>query len=154
MHYELKNYFGRPPQFVLTRDRGAEVYYLIKHEGDTPSFHHVAALVELDKVARGGTIHTYHFNMLRTVLEKTALFHGYTHFGKCIKRDDDDADGILHQRFVDLMSHGKYSLFEPDEMGEETRGYFRKIVRDFLERYPSNAALFPDEAIPEGDPTP
>ena len=24
-------------------------------------------LVELDKVARGGVIHTYHFNMLRTV---------------------------------------------------------------------------------------
>jgi hypothetical protein len=52
------------------------------------------------------------------------------------------------------MSHGKYSLFEPDEMGEETRRYFRKIVRDFLERYPFNADLFPDEAIPQGDPTP
>ncbi len=154
LHYELKSHFNRPPQFVLNRDRGTEVYRLTEQKGDTPSFHHVAALVELDKVARGGVIHTYHFNMLRTVLEKTALFHGYTHFGKCIKRDDDDADGILHQRFVDLMSHGKYSLFEPDEMGEETRRYFRKIVRDFLERYPFNADLFPDEAIPQGDPTP
>lgn len=154
LHYELRNHFNRPPQFVLTRDRGTEVYRLCEQKGDTPSFHHVAALVELDKVARGGIIHTYHFNMLRTVLEKTALFHGYTHFGKCIKRDDDDADGILHQRFVDLMSHGKYSLFEPDEMGEETRRYFRKIVRDFLERYPFNAELFPEESISEGDPTP
>lgn len=177
LHYELKSHFNRPPQYTLSRDRRAEfeiaekraqaaakgepvseepipeLYHLIEQKGDTPSFHHVAALVELDKVARGGTIHTYHFNMLRAVLEKTALFHGYTHFGKCIKRDDDDADGILHQRFVDLMSHGKYSLFEPDEMGEETRGYFRKIVRDFLERYPFNAALFPDVAIPTGDPT-
>jgi hypothetical protein len=153
LHYELKNEFNRPPQFVLSRDRGTETYRLTEQRGDTPSFHHVAALVELDKVARGGTIHTYHFNMLRAVLEKTALFHGYTHFGNCIKRDDDDADGILHQRFVDLLSHGKYSLFEPAEMGEETRGYFRKIVHDFLDRYPFNSDLFPQEVIPEGDPT-
>jgi hypothetical protein len=152
LHYELKSHFNRPPQYVLSRDRGTELYRLTEQRGDTPSFQHVAALVELDKVARGGTIHTYHFNMLRAVLEKTALFHGYTHFGKCIKRDEDDADGILHQRFVDLLSHGKYSLFEPTEMGEETRGYFRKIVRDFLGRYPFNADLFPEEVIPEGDP--
>lgn len=153
LHYELKSHFNRPSQYVLSRDRGTEIYRLTEHRGDTPSFHHVAALVELDQVARGGTIHTYHFNMLRAVLEKTALFHGYTHFGKCIKRDEDDADGILHQRFVDLLSHGKYSLFEPAEMGEETRGYFRKIVRDFLDRYPFNAELFPEDTIPEGDPT-
>lgn len=153
LHYEIKNHFNRPPQHVLSRDRGTETYHLTEQHGDTPSFHHVAALVELDKVARGGMIHTYHFNMLRAVLEKTALFHGYTHFGKCIKRDEDDADGILHQRFVDLLSHGKYSLFQPAEMGEDTRRYFRKIVRDFLDRYPFNSKLFPEEAIPEGDPT-
>ena len=152
LHYELKNHFKRPPQYVLSRDRGTEIYRLTEQRGDTPSFHHVAALVELDEVARGGTIHTYHFNMLRAVLEKTALFHGYTHFGKCIRQDEDDADGILHQRFVDLLSHGKYSLFEPAEMGEETRGYFRKIVRDFVDRYPFNSELFPEDAIPEGDP--
>ncbi len=153
LHYELKSHFNRPRQYVLSRDRGTETYHLTEQRGDTPSFHHVASLVELDKVARNGTIHTYHFNMLRAVLEKTALFHGYTHFEKCIKRDEEDADGILHQRFVDLLSHGKYSLFEPAEMGEETRGYFRKIVRDFLDRYPFNPELFPEESIPEGDHT-
>ena len=31
----------------------------------------------------------------------------------CIKEAADDADGILHQRFVDLLSHGKYSMYEP-----------------------------------------
>lgn len=152
LHYELKNTFRRPPQFVLSRDRLSGEYRLREQRGDTPSFHHVAALVELDDVARGGTIHTHHFNMLRAVLEKTALFHGHTHFGACIKRDADDADGVLHQRFVDLLSHGKYSLFQPAEMGEETREYFRRIVRGFLGRYPFNAALFPAEPIPEGDP--
>jgi len=153
LHYELKNSFNRPAQYVLSRDRGTETYRLTEQRGDTPSFHHVASLVELDKVARGGTIHTYHFNMLRCILEKTALFHGYTHFAKCIRQSDDDADGILHQRFVDILSHGKYSLFQPTEMGEETRSHFRRILRDFLDRYSFNEELFPVETIPEGDPT-
>ncbi len=151
LHYELKSSFrGRASQYVLSRLRLTNSYELQSQQGDTPSFHHVAALVELEKVARGEEIQTFHFNMLRAVLEKTALFLGYTHFSACIKRDPDDADGVLHQRFVDLLSHGKYSLYEPVQMGGETREYFRRIVRDFLERFPYNKALFPIEPGPQG----
>lgn len=154
LHYELKNHFrGKASQYVLSRNQANDHYLLRQQQGDTPSFHHVASLVEIDKAAREDTIQTYHFNMLRVILEKTALFHGYTHFGMCIKKDKDDEDGLLHQRFVDLLSHGKYSLYEPVEMGVETKKYFRKIVRDFLERYPFNSDLFPTDPIPEDDRT-
>lgn len=147
LHYEFKNHFSRQSsQYVLNQNRANGEYVIQHQKGDTPSFHHVAALAELHRVSQGDTIHTYHFNMLRVVLEKTALFHGYDHFSACIKRDRDDADGILHQRFVDLLSHGKYALFEPSEMGRETKDYFRKILSDFLERYPFNPNLFPNEA--------
>lgn len=150
LHYELKSYFrGKASQYVLGRERVGNCYELHQQHGDTPAFHHVAALVELDKVARGKAIHTHHFNMLRAILEKTALFHGYTHFGACIKKD---ADGVLHQRFVDLLSHGKYSLYEPAEMGDETKSIFRKIVREFLDRFRYNEALFPPDPIAEEDP--
>lgn len=143
VYYELKNDFrNRAMHYVLAFPRATQRYQLTHQKGDTPSFHHVAALVELDRVARGDEIHTYHFNMLRAVLEKTALFLGYTHFSACIKTGANDADGALHQRFVDLLSHGKYSLYEPEAMGEETKQYFRTIVRQFLERYPYNRALF------------
>jgi len=155
LHYELKNSFGgKRSQYVLSRERATNHYEMISQKGDTPAFHHVSTLVELDRVARGKAIQTHHFNMLRTVLEKTALFHGYMHFGACIKSGPDDADGVLHQRFVDLLSHGKYSLYEPSEMGDETKKFFRKIVRDFLSRYPYNSALFPAEPIPDEDPSP
>jgi hypothetical protein len=60
----------------------------------------------------------------------------------------------LHQRFVDLLSHGKYSLYEPVEMGDETKRIFRKIVRDFLDRYRYNKALFPTDPIADEDPAP
>lgn len=144
LHYELKSHFNsNTTQYMLGRDRHSGGYRLSPQTGDTPSFHHVAALVELYEASRQDKIQTHHFNILRTILEKTALFHGYSHFGSCIKREQDDADGILHQRFVDLLSHGKYSLFEPTEMGEETKEYFHKILNDFLSRYAFNPKLFP-----------
>lgn len=150
LHYELKNHFrGQASQYTLSRERHHNTYQLKEQTGDTPAFHHVSALIEIDKAAREERIETFHFNMLRTILEKTALFHGYTHFGKCIKKGPTDADGILHQRFVDLLSHGKYSMYEPNYMGEETRQYFRRIVREFLDRYQFNNELFPEDVIPE-----
>jgi hypothetical protein len=130
-------------QHFLSRGQNAGSYLLRKQEGDTPFFHHVAALAELYDADRNGKLYTHHFNMLRSILEKTASFHGYRHFSNCIKRDADDEDGILHTRLINILSHGNYSLFEPQEMLEENKRYFRKILHDFIQRYPFNPALFP-----------
>lgn len=97
-------------------------------------------------MAKEEKVSTYHFNVLRSILEKTAFFHGYGHFASCIKKDANDAEGILHQRFVDILSHGKYSMYEPVEMQEQTRDYFRTILRGFVDRHPFNPALLPKDA--------
>lgn len=146
LHYELKNHVFTPLQYTLKRERRGEGYVLSEHGGDTPQFYHVAALADLWQVAQSGHASTFHFNILRTVLEKTALFLGYTHFSKCIKLADGDADGILHQRFVDLLSHGKYSMYEPAEMGDDTKDYFLTILKAFVERHPFNRELLPEPA--------
>lgn len=143
LHYEVKNHIGSPVQFVLKKDRDTDGYLLFEHKGDTPQFYHVSALANLWEMAQEDNISTYHFNVLRSILEKTAFFHGYGHFSSCIKKDNDDAEGILHQRFVDILSHGKYSMFEPVEMGEQTKEYFRAILRGFVERFPFNPELLP-----------
>lgn len=146
LHYELKNHVFTPLQFTLKRDRRKDGYVLSEQRGDTPQFYHVAALADLWQVAQSGQASTFHFNILRTVLEKTALFLGYSHFSKCIKDVDDDADGILHQRFVDLLSHGKYSMYEPTEMSDDTKDYFLTILKGFVERHPFNPELVPEPA--------
>lgn len=143
VHNELKNHFrGLTSQYVLAHNRHFGGYVLTEQKGDTPYFHHIAALVELYDVSQNEKIHTYHFNMLRTILEKAAAFHGYGHFSSCIKIAPDDAEGILYQRFVDILSHGKYSLYEPAEMGEETKKYFQKILYEFIDRYSFNPEIF------------
>lgn len=138
----LCNELNNANQYFLGRDTASEGF-LLRKTGDTPYFHHVAALVELREAARDGKLYTHHFNMLRAILEKTASFHGYENFSECIKRGPDDEDGILHTRLINILSHGNYSLFEPQEMLEENKEYFRKILHDFIDRYPFNPALFP-----------
>jgi hypothetical protein len=91
-------------------------------------------------------MYTYHFNMLRTVLEKSASFRGFSSFSACISQDVDDPEGILHARLINIMSHGNYSLYEPREMQDENKGFFKKILNDSLNRYSFNPDLFPQTA--------
>lgn len=116
--------------------------YSLKYTGETPYFYHVALLGDLHKAAQSGNLYTYHFNILRSLLEKTATFHGFNGFAACIKQEEDDTDGVLHARIINILSHGNYSLYEPMEMVDENKTYFRKILNDFLTRFPFNPTLF------------
>lgn len=106
--------------------------YSLRPTDDTPFFHHVAILAELNQVMELGTIKTYHFNMLRTILEKTATFFGYEDFSKCIHGIKDE---VLYTRALNLLSHGKYSIYEPQEMVEDTKDLFITVLKAFLEKY-------------------
>lgn len=134
--------------FFLGRSSTAGTYSLLD-TGDTPFFHHVACLMELHEAARSGQIFTHHFNMLRVIAEKTASFLGYKKFEDCIKQDENDLDGVLHNRLLNLLSHGKYSLYEPQEMLDENKGHFRKMLSTFTERFVFNPERFPKLPVEE-----
>jgi len=117
--------------------------YTLRYTGETPFFHHVALLKQLHEAVEADQLYTYHFNILRSILEKTATFHGFPNFSACIKQDKDDEDGILHARLINVLSHGNYSLFEPREMLEENKENFKRILNDFMANYRFNPELFP-----------
>ncbi len=139
----LCNELGNARRNVVNKHTASGGYLLRTEGGDTPFFHHVAALAELYQAAQEDRLFTHHFNMLRTILEKTASFHGHKNFSACIKQDDGDTDGILHARLINILSHGNYSLYEPQQMLDENKAYFKKILNDFLNSYPFNPDLFP-----------
>jgi len=141
----LCNELGNAKTYFLSKNNASDGYVL-RNTGDTPFFQHVAVLAELYKAAQSDKLYTYHFNMLRTILERTASFHGFKNFSACIKKDDDDPDGILHARLINILSHGNYSLYEPQEMLEENKSYFKKILDDFMSRYSFNPELFSEES--------
>ncbi len=106
--------------------------YTLRPTDDTPFFHHVAMLSELQKAAASNKLYTHHFNMLRSIFEKTATFFGFNDFSACIHGLQDE---VLYTRALNLLSHGKYSAYEPREMGEDTKELFKNILDAFLEKY-------------------
>ncbi len=143
MHNELGN---KAPKYFLCKNTQGNGY-IITDTKDTPFFHHVSLIKELHNVSENGTLYTYHFNILRNILEKTAAFHGFNRFDACIKQAEDDPDAVIHSRIINILSHGNYSLFDPVEMQDENREYFKQILRDFMTNYRFNPDLFVSETI-------
>lgn len=134
-------------RYFLHRPSGDGTYILQATE-DTPFFHHVATLAELQRAAdpKKGKLYTFHFNALRSVMEKTASFFGHSSIAFCIKALDNDEDRALFNRALNLLSHGAYAIHEPTEMGEDNKKLFRRILSQFITRF--------EFAVPNTAPTP
>lgn len=140
-------------RYFLHRPNGEGVYTLRATE-DTPFFHHVASLAELQLAAAPGTgkLYTFHFNALRSIMEKTASFFGHADISFCLKALNNEEDRALYNRVLNLLSHGKYAIHEPTEMGEDNKDLFRRILKDFVTKFqfdlPDILAAAPVAATP------
>lgn len=121
---ELKRLFLHRP--------GGGSDYALQATGDTPYLQHVAVLVELQKAINEDRLYTYHFNALRSILEKIASFLGHGDLWVCLKDLEDDA---LYNRALNLLSHGKYSVSDPVEMGDDNKELFRRMFNDIVKRF-------------------
>ncbi len=128
MYNELKK-IGHKSHFL---HKDSERGYMLQSTDDTPFFHHIAMLVELQKAVKSGKVNTYHFNILRSLLEKTATFFGHNDFSDCITGVEDE---VLFSRALNLLSHGKYSVYQPIKMNEDNKNLFEKILTAFLQKY-------------------
>lgn len=120
-------------RYFLHRPNGDGVYTL-RATKDTPFFHHVATLAELQLAADPdtGTLYTFHFNALRSVMEKTASFFGHQDISFCLKAINNENEQALYNRAINLLSHGGYAIHEPTQMGEDNKDLFRRILHDFV----------------------
>lgn len=120
-------------RYFLHRPNGDERYTL-RATKDTPFFHHVATLTELQRAAdpKSGQLYTFHFNALRSIMEKTASFFGHADIGFCLKALKNEEDRALYNRALNLLSHGTYAIHEPTPMGDDNQKLFRRILGDFV----------------------
>ena len=134
-------------RYFLHRPSDKGVYTLQATE-DTPFFHHVATLAELQRAAdpKKGKLYTFHFNALRSIMEKTASFFGHSSIAFCLKALDNEEDRALLNRALNLLSHGAYAIHEPTEMGEDNKALFRRILLEFTKKF--------DFALPDFVPAP
>ncbi|WP_339459508.1 AAA family ATPase [Pseudomonas sp. EA_105y_Pfl2_R69] len=130
--------------YILNRPNKSNTYTL-QDTGESPFLNHVASLMELQAAAKSGEISQYHFNSLRGILEKTAIFFGRQHISTCF---DGNPNKDLYVRFLNIRSHSKYSVFEPQPLSRSEKKMFREILGAFINQHPFNTALFPKSLIP------
>ena len=121
----------RRKAYILHRLTDSSTYTL-RDTTESPFLHHVAALAELKAAAKSGKISQPHINLLRSVLEKTAIFFGTQHISSCFK---GHTKKDLYTRFLNVRSHAKYSVFEAQFLNETEKGMFLEILNEFLNLY-------------------
>ena len=127
---------------TLYLKKDGEECYSISYTSDTPRFLHVAMLKELWKRSESGKLYTYHFAMLRNVLERAASFHGYSNIEECFKNEDISNESNLYNRMINILTHGNYSLYEPIEMLDDNKELFKQILTAFTKNYKFNPEIF------------
>jgi hypothetical protein len=68
-------------------------------------------------------------------MEKTASFFGHADISFCLKALNNEEDKALYNRALNLLSHGKYAIHEPTQMGDDNKGLFRRMLRDFATQF-------------------
>lgn len=106
--------------------------FTLQDTTESPFLHHVTTLTELKAASKSGKISQHHFNKLRSILEKTAIFFGRQHISSCFTGLPKKA---LYARFLNVRSHAKYSVFEADPIHAADKRMFREILAAFLDRY-------------------
>ena len=96
--------------------------------------YHLRLLQVLDQAHEANALKSYHFALLRQILENVASFLGVGQFGYVLQQIGiDDADEVA--TIVNTLSHKKVYYFETDELGIDSLRTFKKIFVGLKEKY-------------------
>jgi AAA domain len=112
-------------------DRSRENYSLEKAE-DKPLLYHHAMLKDLKDSIESQTLYTYHFNLLRTLMENTAAFLNYDNLYECISSEEDKR---LYGRMLNLYSHGGHSIYSNVNMSLGEKDLLKRVFEGFIEKH-------------------
>lgn len=112
------------------------VLQLHEESKDVPWAYHISVLQELIFAKNSSKVQYYHFNLLRSLLEKTAGYFGYRSFDQCFNKESETRK--LDSRFLNTYSHGKDSSLQFSEPPEEHKEKFKEILEAFINKYEFN----------------
>lgn len=96
--------------------------------------YHLRLLQVLDQAHSAGEIKSFHFALLRQILENIASFLGVGQFGYVLQQIGiSDTEEVA--TIVNTMSHKKVYYFESDELVPDTKAIFEKVFLGVKEKY-------------------
>lgn len=110
---------------------GEETYHL-KETSDSPFAYHLKVIDIIDEAIKENQLEKYHYNLLRSLFEKTSTFLGYGSWKEIIPESEK---GKVHGRYLNLFSHDKQSVEEFPDITEDDKEQFKVIFKKFIETY-------------------
>lgn len=116
---------------------GDETYHL-KETSDSPFAYHLKVIDIIDEAIKENQLEKYHYNLLRSLFEKTSTFLGYGSWKEIIPESEK---GKVHGRYLNLFSHDKQSVEEFPDITEDDKEQFKVIYKSFIEKYYFNTDI-------------
>lgn len=110
---------------------GEETYHL-KETSDSPFAYHLKVIDIIDEAIKENQLEKYHYNLLRSLFEKTSTFLGYGSWKEIMPESEK---GKVHGRYLNLFSHDKQSVEEFPDITEDDKEQFKVIFKKFIETY-------------------
>lgn len=119
--------------YILSKTFDNKIKLDIKNY-DTPFSYHISIIDVIKKAINGNHIERYHFNLFRSLLEKTANFLGYDGIWGCVLWDRKN----LYIKVINMYSHGKISELEYNTVQDSHKELFIECFNEFIRNFKYN----------------
>uniref|UniRef100_UPI004027E865 hypothetical protein n=1 Tax=Candidatus Cryptobacteroides bacterium TaxID=3085639 RepID=UPI004027E865 len=133
-------------QFYLHRAKDSDEVILKSMSDKTPFYYNVAMMSEIQEAIFNERLYTYHFTIMRSVMEKIAEFFGHRDYryildGITYKGNDFDEPSFskgelvdLYSRIVNVFSH-QGQFFSPTLMNEDNKDSIKTLFYHIKKKY-------------------
>ena len=133
-------------QFYLHRAKDSDEVILKSMSDKTPFYYNVAMMSEIQEAIFNDRLYTYHFTIMRSVMEKIAEFFGhrdYRYILDGINYKGNDFDELsfskgelvdLYSRIVNVFSH-QGQFFSPTLMNEDNKDSIKTLFYHIKKKY-------------------
>lgn len=133
-------------QFYLHRAKDSDEVILKSMSDKTPFYYNVAMMSEIQEAIYNDRLYTYHFTIIRSIMEKIAEFFGHRDYryildGITYKGNDFDEPSFskgelvdLYSRIVNVFSH-QGQFFSPTLMNEDNKDSIKTLFYHIKKKY-------------------
>ena len=128
-------------KFYLSRDKETNRVTLKSMSDNTPFYYNVAMMSEIQRAIKNGKLYTYHFTVLRSVMEKIKEFFGHNDFSYILEGItyrgevfDKDELAEFYSRVMNVLTH-QGSMFSPTLMNDDNKQLATAIFNHLVVKY-------------------
>lgn len=133
-------------RYYLSRNKQKDLLVLKEMSDNTPFYYNVAMMSEIKRAIESDKLYTFHFTVLRSVMEKIKEFFGHRDFafilegikyrGETYDQTAFSQDELteFYSRVVNVLTH-QGSMFTPALMNEDNKELATAIFNHLVEKY-------------------